>query len=234
MDEQPEAIRQHIDETRAAMADKLSTLEDEVIDTVKGATEAVADTVESVKDSVVDTVDAVKDTVQETVQSVKRTFDLQRQFDRHPWLLLAGSVATGFLAGRLLGNLGARSSSRTARPALAPASATSSAPRNYSNGAAGNAPSEPGVLSKLAAPLEEGISKLKELAVGSLLGMLRDQAKRALPENLKPQVEEVLNDLTTKLGGKVVPETEDASLSSGQTSSSDETVRPVPAGSGSR
>jgi ElaB/YqjD/DUF883 family membrane-anchored ribosome-binding protein len=223
MDEQPEAIRQQIDETRIAMADKLATLEEKVVDTVKDTTEAVTETVETVKETVAETVDTVKNTVQETVQTVKRTFDLQRQFDRHPWLMVTGSCLTGFLAGRLLSNLSARSEGRDGWSAPAPRRASATA-------AESKAP-EPGVLSTLAAPLEEGFSRLKEMAVGAFFGMLRDQARQALPENLQEPVVEVLDDMTTKLGGKVAPESEAAPWSSERPSSSQESASPVPSGS---
>ena len=48
------------------------------------------------------TVQAVKGTVHDTVDSVKNALDLERHVQRHPWALLAGSVATGYVLGRLV------------------------------------------------------------------------------------------------------------------------------------
>jgi len=104
MDNEPEreVIRQQMEETRAALTDKLETLEHQVVDTVQGATTAVQETVATVKDAVQETVETVKGSVQETVETVKETFDLNRQVDRHPWLMFGGAVAVGYLGGRLL------------------------------------------------------------------------------------------------------------------------------------
>ncbi len=63
----------------------------QVVDTVQGATTAVAETVENVKDAVHDTVETVKD-----------TFNLHLQVKRHPWAMVAGAIALGWLAGYLL------------------------------------------------------------------------------------------------------------------------------------
>src|SRR5262245_55877302 len=98
-DEQPKVIRHQMEETRASLTEKLETLEHQVVGTVQGATSAVTETVENVKEAVAETVETVKGTVRETVETVKETFDLSRQVDRHPWLMVGGSVALGFLCG---------------------------------------------------------------------------------------------------------------------------------------
>src|SRR5262249_38838293 len=90
MDDSPEVIRQQMEETRAALSEKLETLEQQVVGTVKDARAAVTDTVETVKGAVHD-----------TVETVKETFDVSRQVERHPWAMLGGSIALGFLGGRL-------------------------------------------------------------------------------------------------------------------------------------
>jgi hypothetical protein len=52
------------------------------------------------------TVENVKDAVQVTVENVKDTFDLRLQVKRHPWTMVAFSIALGWLGGNLLFRLG--------------------------------------------------------------------------------------------------------------------------------
>ncbi len=122
MDSEPEVTRADMDETRAALSEKLETLEHQVVDTVQGASNAVADTVESVKDAVHDTVVNVKDAL-----------NLHLQVKRHPWGVLAGSIALGYLLGYLLFR------GRSDRPALSgrsePAARDSSPMTKRRNGA---------------------------------------------------------------------------------------------------
>jgi len=55
-----------MDETRAALTDKVEALENRVVSTVESATAAVSETVAEVKSAVTDTVHSVTETVQET------------------------------------------------------------------------------------------------------------------------------------------------------------------------
>jgi ElaB/YqjD/DUF883 family membrane-anchored ribosome-binding protein len=107
-----------IEDTRAAMTEKLDILETRVRETVEGAQSSVEDIVETVKDMVDMTVEAVKqsvdgaqstveeivetvkETVGDTVETVKRTFDLPYQVDQHPWLMVGGATLAGYLLGR--------------------------------------------------------------------------------------------------------------------------------------
>jgi len=210
-----------MEETRADLAKKLETLEAKVTDTVQGATAAVSDTVETVKEtveavkeSVAETVETVKETVGETVEAVKRTFDLKRQVNEHPWAMLGGSVAVGFLVGRLLPS---RSSTTAAASVPEVSSAATRWPTGTTNGgyrpaaevqapsaAPAAQPSEPGWFSGLMEKFGPEISKMKGLALGTALGIIRDMASRAVPEQLKPKVEEVINTITTKIGGEPI------------------------------
>src|SRR5262245_1321712 len=102
MDSQTEVIKMQMEETRSALAEKLETLEQHVVGTVQEASAAVTGTVTDVRAAVQDTIGTVKDSVEETVTSVKNTFDLSRQVEQHPWIMLGGSVAAGYIVGRLL------------------------------------------------------------------------------------------------------------------------------------
>jgi len=168
-----EVIRHQMEETRSSLADKLETLESQFCGTVEGATEAVSHTVE---------------VVQETVETVKETFDLRKQTDRHPWGMLTGAVAVGFVVGRMT-NVSASPTSPAPTPT--PVSAYQAAPAP----AARPAPSTPGLF-------DSSIEKLKGLAIGGLMSVVRELVFRNAPSSIVSELAGVVDDLTTKLGGK--------------------------------
>jgi ElaB/YqjD/DUF883 family membrane-anchored ribosome-binding protein len=212
MPDEPEVIQQQMEQTRAALAEKLETLEQhvtgtvsDVTNTVSAATNAVSETVETVKDAVGETVESVK-------ESVKTTFDLAGHVDRHPWLLMGGAVAAGYFGGRLLNTASAhhgyeghvgRSASQPMGPASPGPTAGSSAGRYYAEPAH---PASPGWLSILTNRFGREIGQLKSLAVGAAIGVVRDAVVNAAPEPLRPQLKDVINDITEKLGGKAFAE----------------------------
>jgi len=201
--DQPEVIRQQMEETRTSLAEKIEKIEEEVVDKVTETTTAVADTVESVKDAVEETVEAVKGTVQESVQAVKNTFDLPRQMDRHPWLFVGASVGVGFLGGRLLDRAVAYR-----RPAASVQETVS--PRESWNppspSSTARTPEKPNWLGTVANQFEPEIARLKSLIIGTAIGLARDAVVPSLPEELRPKVTELANDFTAKLGGEVFRE----------------------------
>jgi hypothetical protein len=197
MANEPEVIRQQMEETRASLADKLETLEQQVMETVQGTTNAVTDTVEN-----------VKETVQETIQSVREAFDLRRQVDQHPWLMLCGSVAVGYLAGSLLvGRIGSnrsRSAGPTATAEARDYRHTEEPPRRRTAPTVRSRRAEHGWLSGMGDLFGTEINKLKGLAVGTTMGLVRDLLTRGLPEQVGSQVAGVVDGITTKLGGEPV------------------------------
>jgi hypothetical protein len=214
MADEPEVIKQDIEETATDLKSKVEKLEEKVLGTVQGTTEAVSGTVEAVKDTVQETIQTVRETVQETVQTVKRTFDLRYQVDRHPWLMLTGSVVAGFATAKVVGPWlfpadGYRLDGRYRyTPAASYATGTSETVRSRPAAQAAAPPpresSGPSVVSRLVGNLEPEIHKVKEMAIGALFGFLRDMAKQALPQSLSGKVDEVMNSVTTKLGGEPV------------------------------
>jgi ElaB/YqjD/DUF883 family membrane-anchored ribosome-binding protein len=207
-------MRHQMEETRAALTEKLETLEHQVVGTVKGATTAVSEAVENVKGVVEDTVGTVKSSVQETVETVKSTFDLRRQVERHPWGMVGGSFALGCLGGFLLGR------SRQGRPRLTGPRPTSPswstgrgdgqtqayrpAGETAARETARLSSSEPGWLSGLGDLFGSEIAKLKGLGVGMAMGVVRDLVTRSVPDEIKPRVTDIMNSLTAKLGGEPV------------------------------
>src|SRR5262249_32139604 len=174
MDAEPEVIRQDIEQTRSALTEKLETLEDEVMGTVRNAKETVEETIEN-----------VTETVQETVETVQRTFDLEYQMQRRPWVLIGGSVVAGVAVGYFADSLRARATAwegsrqgpgcgpetgygatafRTPQPEYAP-------PRREG----------PTFLQSLFSRFDKEIGLVKELAIGYAAGVVRDLIKETLP-----------------------------------------------------
>jgi ElaB/YqjD/DUF883 family membrane-anchored ribosome-binding protein len=200
VDNELEVIRNKMEETRSSLADKLEALESEFRGTVEGATSAVANTVEAVQE----TVSTVKETVQETVESVKETLDVRKHLERHPWAMFGGACLLGCVAGYLL------SPRRRSRPLAETAPPAPPTPtRNgagHRNGAAEKTTScteDPGVV-------ESTFQELRGLAVGTLMSVLREVLTSAVPSSLAPDLAGVVDDLTTKLGGKPLCHSESA------------------------
>jgi ElaB/YqjD/DUF883 family membrane-anchored ribosome-binding protein len=213
MNYEAEMIEQRMKVKREDLTKKLEKLEQQVVDTVQNTTSAVTDTVESVKGVVEETVESVKGSVEETVETVKKTFDLRLQVANHPWLMLGSSVAVGFVAGRLLEVL--LPPSRIApEEALPPPSSggvrTNGGPsylyeeeigprRQHAAPAVSSAGNWLGALTEQFAP---EINRLKGLAVGAALGLVRDMVRNALPEEFGGKLSGMIDDVTEKMGGE--------------------------------
>jgi len=207
VDSELEVIHHEMEEKRASLAEKLDTLENQVLGTVHEATAAVSHTVEDVK-SVVDTVTgSVKDTVESVADTVKHAFDMRDHVRRHPWGMFCGAVAVGFVGGRML----APAHSGPAQPTPAappPAPPLAPAPR-------------PGARQREEEPqsgMNELLQRVKGMALGALMKVVRDMLSESLPETMKADVMNVVDDFTAKLGGKPVP-TDSSSESNGAGSS---------------
>jgi len=209
MDHETDVTRAQMDETRASLSEKLETLQHRVVDTVQGATDAVAETVGNVRDAVNDTVDNVKD-----------TFDVRLQVTRHPWAMVGGSVALGFLGGYFLLRF---SSSRPVAIARSPVAAPAN-PRitEQPNGDLKNHPpleeasakmpvqdvapgaAESGWLRAVQNRFGAEITKVKGLAIGTVMGVVRDMITQSAPDPMKAGLAEAMDSMTVKLGGAPV------------------------------
>jgi ElaB/YqjD/DUF883 family membrane-anchored ribosome-binding protein len=214
--EPEEVIKHQMLETRASLAEKLETLEQQVVGTVQSATTAVTDTVESVKEAVQETVAMAKTSVHDTVEAVKDTFDISRQVREHPWLMMGGSVAVGFAGGYLL-NRAASSANRAdlgGVPSLSSLGARSGPGRDggaalsrseeRSSAMAASASTRKGLLTDLGQTFEKELHQLKGLALGTLLSAVRDLVANSAPPQLGPQLAEIIDSATVKLGGQPI------------------------------
>jgi ElaB/YqjD/DUF883 family membrane-anchored ribosome-binding protein len=194
-----------------------------VTQTVGSVTEAVEGTVQSVAQTLSGTVESVKETVasvgekaSETVEAVKEAFNLSEQIRRRPWLWVGGSVAVGFAAGKIFAphttHFTPQAESFVHGTGYYPSREEEERPMT-GNGrrwheeqpAASTERSEgPSMLSGLAQQFAPELSRLKELALGTLLGVARDMIVEAVPEPLKDQVQSLVNDFTEKVGGKPI------------------------------
>jgi ElaB/YqjD/DUF883 family membrane-anchored ribosome-binding protein len=200
MDNETEMIKHQMEETRSSLTEKLETLEQQVVNTVQGTTHAVTDTVETVKEAVEGTVEKVKETVEGTVEAVKNTFNLSLQVERHPWIMIGGSVAAGFVLGRLLPSFHADGS---AAPAAASPEPLASRAPSY---AAPAPASHRGLFHGLGETIGAELNKLKGLAIGTLFGMAREMIAKAVHGELGNRLTGVIDRITGKLGGEVLPE----------------------------
>jgi hypothetical protein len=202
-DEPEEVIKHQMQETRASLTEKLETLEQQVVGTVHNATSAVTDTVACVKEAVQDTVEAVKD-----------TFDLPRQVRQHPWIMLGGSIALGYTGGCLLKRLESNGRrEETGAPLNGPAFSVHSA-RGRDGGVsarmeeasrtATTASATPGLLDELGQKFQSELHQLKGLALGTMLGVVRDMVARAAPPQVSSQLADIIDSATVKLGGQPI------------------------------
>jgi ElaB/YqjD/DUF883 family membrane-anchored ribosome-binding protein len=213
-----EAIKQQMEARRSSLAEKLEALECQVAESVQGVTSAVSnvkEVVEGTVESVKDKVESVKDSVEETVGAVKEQFDFQHQMDAHPWMMVGGAFAVGFLTGRLWPDIPMEMPFASGLRSPGPASRRSNGV--HGNGASGNGGYRPQVVASppeaepepkhswfdsLLQQLSPDIDKLKGLALGAAVGFVRDYVKRTAPRDLGSHLASFFDSVTTKLGGQ--------------------------------
>jgi gas vesicle protein len=219
MDNKTEVIREQIEQTRSSLQDKLETLEEHVKQSVQDATDAASDTVQQVKETVqgaaeaaTETVQQVKDAVQETVETVKGSFEktvvsvqeslnISRHVEHHPCIMFFGAVGIGYVGTRLLLN----ATPATAHPSqvsseLAEPVRSTPGQRNGKNRHA--TPQKPGFWQSIAERYSDELSKLEGLAISAVASVVRESLTSAAPPAIAEQVTEIIDNFTTKLGGK--------------------------------
>jgi ElaB/YqjD/DUF883 family membrane-anchored ribosome-binding protein len=240
MAQESEVVHQDLEDTRHALAEKLEQIGSKIsgtVDTVSetvssvtesvtNVTEAMEGTVQAVADSVSGTVESVKDTMtamgekaSETVEAVRQAFDIADQVRRRPWLWLGGSVAAGFIAGKIFfphRNHSPEAKSFATGSGYHPAQPEPPPQPAYTNGRSQeHRDEEPagestatsgigGILGGLTEQFAPELNRVKELALGTLFGVARDVVAKAVPDSIKDQVQSVFNDVTEKAGGKPI------------------------------
>ena len=167
MEDRAMIIRQQMDITKRNLTQRLATLEQQVTDKVQTAGTAVNATAEAVTDA---------------VHSVGKAFDIERQFRRHPWLFVGGSVVLGYIVTELL--------KEAAPPSPVAQCADESAAVNNGHRMNGHVAS--------ADPANNGVSvtdEVRRVAVGAFSGIVRELAARTVPQVMsyflrQPAVEE--------------------------------------------
>lgn len=200
MENEAELIRQQMVETRTSLSEKLETLEEQVASKVRNTTEAVEETVETVREAVQDTVHTVSDTFEKTVDSVKESLNVSRHVEEHPWAMLGGAVAVGFLAERLLNRVlppspGGLTRSLTGAPDWSQQAPVPSAPEPRRE------PAGPSWSAELMQALRPALTKLGGLAVGATTAVISEVIQEHVPEQLRGQVDEILDGVTVAMGG---------------------------------
>jgi ElaB/YqjD/DUF883 family membrane-anchored ribosome-binding protein len=200
MADQTEVIRKQMEETRSDLESKLEALESKVANTVQSATEVVSETVQSAKEAVSDTVETVKETVShvteavgETVHNVGELFDLRVQADRHPWMVVGGAVALGFTVAQVLPSARSEGEASYASWNENAASGRQSAMSMAAERPAGE---------QRTGWLWDEFGKLKGLALGAVLGVVRDLVKRNVPGEIGERIAEEVDNFTTKMGAQ--------------------------------
>jgi hypothetical protein len=167
-----------MDETRSQLSDKLESLEHQVSDTVKSTGTAVNATVSAVQN----TVETVTGAVRDAALSVSNAFDVRRQVDRHPWLVLGGSVALGYLAFRFLAGSVKKSHQPSETSSLPHPSADIAAERNGQPAVESAATAAPAAAASESGLKSSSWHQLRSLASGALIGIAHEVVAHAVPE----------------------------------------------------
>lgn len=94
-DPRSEDLKNELAKTRSMLADKLETLEEQILEP---AAAAVTETVTTVKEAVGNTVESM----QSTMSKVTQAFDLAAHVRTHPWQMMGLGVASGFLLSQFV------------------------------------------------------------------------------------------------------------------------------------
>jgi len=189
MTDRTENIEQQIDETKASLVGKLEVLEDKVAEAVQETSETVSDTVGAVKETV--------DKVKEKVRSAGEFLDLRRQAERNPWMVFGGAVAAGCLAGYLFSG----SSRSESRRRQSPAEQDGEPERDSTASEPEKATERP---ERKHSWFRDQLGSLQGLAVGTLMGAIRDLAASNMPEGLGKSISQEVDRFTTNLGAKPI------------------------------
>jgi ElaB/YqjD/DUF883 family membrane-anchored ribosome-binding protein len=205
-----EKVRHTVQDTVSEATQTVEKVRQTFQDTVSGAAEKVA----SMKHAVRDTVESVRESVRETAAAVSETLDIRKQVEKHPWAMMVGATAVGFGVGVLVSRVDVQEAASGAASSIASsakslASSGSGAAGDHSPGWTGPQREQRAVRQQPGWQEEESpwmpaVNKLKGLAIGTMFGVLRDVLSKSMPDTLRGQVGEVIDDFTTSFGGKPI------------------------------
>jgi ElaB/YqjD/DUF883 family membrane-anchored ribosome-binding protein len=189
MGDELEVIQDEMRQTRSSLTDKIDALEGTVKNTVDEAKSAVTDTVEGVK---------------ETVANVKESLDIRQHVERRPWLMVGGAFAAGYVGGCLMGPSHDQPSEEFNEDSAGMASTGDVEDMPQSQHAYPSPDHQEEEKEDEGGVLHDGLQMIKGLAVGTLMGLLRQLAVQSLSSSLRSEVVNVVDHLTTRLGGKPI------------------------------
>ncbi len=176
--ESPELIERQMEQTRLSLTGKVSLLEQQVLGTIQSATEAVNDSVKfartSVHDTIADVSGAIKNSVELVSDGVKEALNVPERVRNHPWMMVGGAVAVGFVAGTLIYR---RNPSVETCPA--DLSKPDSRPLQI------NAPvatSRPAWLTEMLDLAAQKVKKLAERAITLALSSIQQEVEKGIPK----------------------------------------------------
>jgi hypothetical protein len=120
MDQKEQHFRKDIEDTRAAMTEKIEMIENRVHDTMEGTkstidnvmdnVKRVQGTVEQTKSTIDNILETIKHSMDETIERVKYTADLIEQVNQNPWIMFGCAILTGYVLSSIdrEGSLGPR------------------------------------------------------------------------------------------------------------------------------
>ncbi len=185
----PEQIERDMSQTREALTEKVSALENQVVGTVQTAADTFSGTVEAVRSLVSNAPETVTETVKQATAAVgdafKGTFDISARVRENP-------LAAVGLAALLGGIIGAMTGSR--RPSFAPlANASPPAPAASPTPAA--PPRAPGVMDEFMGLITGKLKELAEVAIESVSASVK--------QNIATGVPKLVDDAATRLTDKL-------------------------------
>jgi len=186
-------IDRQMADTRKDLGKKAEALEEQVVSTVKDTASAVSETVDNVKETVQQTTQAVTD----TVKSVTQALDISAQVRNHPWLMVGGGLALGYMLHLLLNKSSSRTEQtpqRRSQPAVRREQASRPQEKSKWSEALGAVWDSWGPLA----------DKLKGLAIGATAGVLGEALLQFAPQTLKNGLSDLVNQMTQRMGGTIM------------------------------
>lgn len=190
----PEQIQDEMARTRAAITEKVATLENQVIGTAQTAANTISDTVEAVKSLVESAPGAAKQAAAAVTETVKSAFDISGHVRDNPWTSVSVSAGLGFITGLIVfrepaGGSAPVYSHAPAVPAAAP-------PR---------APGKPGIFDELLSMIGRKVREAAENVIDSAGAAVNENIRTNVPRLVDAAAEMATDRLTPEAGGPARP-----------------------------